>query len=128
MITCIFCTFWYHCSCAVLGERDSGKSMLLSCLVGGSEIDKGHIWVLGGKPRTKSSKTLTKFVGYMPQVFLYFYNRCVLRPIEYKSNIFDYFRSAKCPWVKCCPLCIYIFNRIALIFQVFSTKYFYLRL
>jgi len=42
--------------------------MLLSCLVGGDKIDKGHIWVLGGKPRTKSSKTLTKYTGYMPQV------------------------------------------------------------
>lgn len=55
--------------CAVLGERNSGKSILLSCLVGGSKIDKGNIWVLGGKPRTKSSRTLTKYVGYMPQVF-----------------------------------------------------------
>ena len=42
--------------------------MLLSCLVGGDKVDKGHIWVLGGKPRTKSSKTLTKYIGYMPQV------------------------------------------------------------
>lgn len=42
--------------------------MLLSCLVGGDKIDKGHIWVLGGTPRTKSSKTLTKYTGYMPQV------------------------------------------------------------
>lgn len=48
----------------------SGKSMLLSCLVGSNEIDKGQIWVLGGKPKTKSSKTLTKYVGYMPQVFI----------------------------------------------------------
>lgn len=46
----------------------SGKSLLLSCIVGGSKIDKGHIWVLGGEPGTKSSKTLTKYVGYMPQV------------------------------------------------------------
>lgn len=46
----------------------SGKSTLLSCIVGGDEVDKGDIWVLGGKPKTKSSKTLTRFVGYMPQV------------------------------------------------------------
>jgi len=44
--------------------------MLLSCLVGGDKVDTGHIWVLGGKPRTKSSKTLTKYTGYMPQVLL----------------------------------------------------------
>jgi len=45
--------------------------MLLSCLVGGDNVDKGHIWVLGGKPKTKSSKTLTKYIGYMPQVHTY---------------------------------------------------------
>lgn len=54
--------------CAILGEINSGKSLLISCLVGGSMIDEGHIWVLGGEPGTKSSKTLTKYVGYMPQV------------------------------------------------------------
>lgn len=56
--------------CVILGEMKSGKSMLLSCLVGSNEIDKGQIWVLGGKPKTKSSTTLTKYVGYMPQVFI----------------------------------------------------------
>lgn len=45
-----------------------GKSALMSCLVGGDTIDKGQIWVLGGPPRTKSSKALTNNVGYMPQV------------------------------------------------------------
>lgn len=44
--------------------------MLLSCLVGGDKVDNGHIWVLGGKPRTKSSRALTKHVGYMPQVLI----------------------------------------------------------
>lgn len=42
--------------------------MLLSCLVGGEKVDKGHIWILGGKPRTKSSRALTTHIGYMPQV------------------------------------------------------------
>lgn len=54
--------------CAVLGKMQSGKSMLLSCLVGGDTVDKGQIWVLGGRPKTKSSKALTQNVGYMPQV------------------------------------------------------------
>lgn len=44
--------------------------MLLSCLVGRDKVDRGYIWVLGGKPKTKSSKTLTKSVGYMPQVLI----------------------------------------------------------
>jgi len=57
---------------AILGETQSGKSTLLSCIVGRDKIDKGHIWVLGGKPRTKNSGALSNLVGYMPQVIINF--------------------------------------------------------
>ncbi|XP_029342309.1 ABC transporter G family member 23-like isoform X2 [Acyrthosiphon pisum] len=75
--------------CAILGETNSGKSMLLSCLVGGDKIDKGHIWVLGGKPRTKSSKTLTKYTGYMPQEFCLYKTMTVLELFAYFGNLYN---------------------------------------
>ncbi|XP_060867127.1 ABC transporter G family member 23-like [Metopolophium dirhodum] len=75
--------------CAILGEINSGKSMLLSCLVGGDKIDKGHIWVLGGKPRTKSSKTLTKYTGYMPQEFCLYKTMTVLELFKYFGNLYN---------------------------------------
>jgi len=62
--------------------------MLLSCLVGGDKVDKGHIWVLGGQPRTKSSKTLTKYTGYMPQVLNLLYFTAAIRYNYY--NIWIY--------------------------------------
>lgn len=55
--------------------------MLLSCLVGGDKVDKGHIWVLGGQPRTKGSKTLTKYIGYMPQVLYLLYFIAVMKSL-----------------------------------------------
>ncbi|XP_060840466.1 ABC transporter G family member 23-like [Rhopalosiphum padi] len=75
--------------CAILGEINSGKSMLLSCLVGGDKVDKGHIWVLGGQPRTKSSKTLTKYTGYMPQEFCLYKTMTVLELFAYFGNLYN---------------------------------------
>ncbi|XP_050440708.1 ABC transporter G family member 23-like [Adelges cooleyi] len=75
--------------CAVLGGIESGKSMLLSCIVGGNDFDSGQMWVLGGKPQTKSSKTLTKHVGYMPQEFCLYEKMTVLELILYFGQLYD---------------------------------------
>ncbi|KAE9545495.1 hypothetical protein AGLY_001038 [Aphis glycines] len=63
--------------------------MLLSCLVGGDKVDKGHIWVLGGQPRTKGSKTLTKYIGYMPQEFCLYRTMTVLELFAYFGNLYN---------------------------------------
>lgn len=91
-MTKLFENNFFSLRCAILGEIKNGKSTLLSCLVGGNKIDKGHIWVLGGKPRTKSSRTLSKFVGYMPQVIMlliqnyHLYNIIIGNIISYNSH------------------------------------------
>ncbi|VVC31860.1 ABC transporter-like,P-loop containing nucleoside triphosphate hydrolase [Cinara cedri] len=75
--------------CAILGAIKSGKSMLLSCLVGGAKIDKGHIWVLGGQPGTKSSKTFTKNIGYMPQKFCLYQTMTFLELLAYFGQLYS---------------------------------------
>ncbi|XP_025413816.1 ABC transporter G family member 23-like [Sipha flava] len=75
--------------CAILGGMKSGKSVLLSCIVGLDKIDKGEIWVLGGQPRTKNSKALTSTVGYMPQEICMYNNMTILELFNYFSQLYN---------------------------------------
>lgn len=84
-------------SYGLLGASGCGKTTLLSCIVGLKKFDSGGIWVLGGKPRTKSSGIPGPKVGYMPQVLrnllrsysifhCNFLGRCFGRSVHNKRN------------------------------------------
>ncbi|XP_072759545.1 ABC transporter G family member 23-like [Anoplolepis gracilipes] len=52
---------------ALLGPSGCGKTILLSCIVGIKNLNKGNIWILGGHPGKPGSGIPGPRVGYMPQ-------------------------------------------------------------
>lgn len=48
----------------------TGKTTLLSCIVGLRKLSKGKVYVCGKKPGEKGSGLPGRLVGYMPQVHL----------------------------------------------------------
>lgn len=56
--------------CADILLYSSGKTTLLSCIVGLRRLSKGKIYVCGKKPGEKGSGLPGRLVGYMPQVWM----------------------------------------------------------
>ena len=50
--------------CAILGRNGAGKTTLLRVLGGLSPFQKGHIAVLGAKPRSNAARQVTGFLGH----------------------------------------------------------------
>lgn len=71
----------------LLGSSGSGKSTVLSCIIGLTKFDSGTILLYGQKPGFPRTQVPGPNIGYMPQSICLYYELTIAETLEYFGTL-----------------------------------------